>query len=203
MANPSKDHLKALDIIWAYLLNTKDYGLEYNFQSTPLNLVGYSDADCGGDSISRRSTTGIIFLLGTNKDKPIALNWLSKLQKTVALSSCEAEYMALKEAVKENLYLNNLIKELPYYIRDLFDKEIKTIYTDSQSAIELAKNPLYHARTKHVDIRYHFVREKVLSNEIILKYHPTQSLLADGLTKPISNPKWLEFIQGLGLKQIA
>ena len=203
MANPSKDHLKALDIIWAYLLNTKDYGLEYNFQSTPLNLVGYSDADCGGDSISRRSTTGIIFLLGTNKDKPIALNWLSKLQKTVALSSCEAEYMALKEAVKENLYLNNLIKELPYYIRDLFDKEIKTIYTDSQSAIELAKNPLYHARTKHVDIRYHFVREKVLSDEIILKYHPTQSLLADGLTKPISNPKWLEFIQGLGLKQIA
>ena len=197
MSNPSIDHFKALNIIWAYLLNTKDYGLEYKFQSTPLNLIGYSDADWGGDPISRKSTSGLVYLIG-NEENYIAINWLSKLQKTVALSSCEAEYMALKEAIKENLFINNLINELPSYIGNLFNNK-KDIYTDSQSAIELAKNPIYHAKTKHVDIRYHFIREKVENGDIILKYHPTYSLLADGLTKPISNPKWLEFIQGLGL----
>ena len=83
-------------------------------------------------------------------------------------------------------------------MKELFDNT-KDIYTDSLSAIELAKNPLYHARTKHVDIRYHFIREKVNSKEINLVYCPTNQLLADGLTKAITISQWTEFIIGLGL----
>jgi hypothetical protein len=101
----------------------------------------------------------------------IAISWLSKLQKVVAISSAEAEYIALKEATKESLYLQNFINELFSYNSlkeyNVFSK-VNTIKTDSLSAIELAKNPIYHARTKHVDITYHFVRENLLSNNIDL-----------------------------------
>ena len=109
--------------------------------------------------------------------------------------------MALKEAIKENLYLNSLINKLPSYITSSL-KGRKVIYIDSQSSIDLAKNPIYHSRTKHVDIRYHFVRDSFLSGKIQLIHHPTISLIADGLTKIIVNPKWHEFVKALGLKSL-
>jgi hypothetical protein len=193
MSNPSKDHFRALDIIWGYLVNTKDYTLNYSYnQLHNYRLIGYSDADWGGDLVTRKSTTGYIFLINNSP-----ISWYSKLQKTPAISSCEAEYMAYKEAIKENIFINNILKELPSFIRDIFINT-KVLYTDSQSAIELSKNPLYHARTKHIDITYHFTRNKIINNEIELKYCSTNILLADGLTKAISNPKWSDFIKGLG-----
>ena len=88
------------------------------------------------------------------------LSWNSKLQKTVALSSCEAEYMALKEAIKEQHYIEAILKEISA-IFSPSSIECLNIYTDSNLAIDLAKNPVYYARTKHVDIRYHFVRESI------------------------------------------
>ena len=99
--------------------------------------------------------------------------------------------MAYKEAVKESLYLNLFIKEISSIIPIFNNTNI--IKTDSQSAIELAKNPIYHARTKHVDIRYYFVREKVENKEIELSYQPTATLLADSLTKPVSIQKIKDF----------
>ena len=203
MSNPHKDHFRALDKVWSYLIRTKDYSLNLDQSSTiannKINLISYVDADWGGDPVSRKSTTGFINLLGASTNSTnFPISWNSKLQKTVALSSCEAEYMAYKEAFKENMYINSLIKELSLFMKELFDNT-KDIYTDSLSAIELAKNPLYHARTKHVDIRYHFIREKVNSKEINLVYCPTNQLLADGLTKAITISQWTEFIIGLGL----
>ena len=214
MSNPSLEHLKYLDYIFSYLVKTKDLGLDLTLESSQsannstLSLVGVSDADWGGDIDSRRSTIGNIFLLeSTSKDKKsVAISWISKLQKTVAISSAEAEYMSLKEATKESLYLQNIIKELFIHssIKDYnrFSNKLNTIKTDSLSAIELAKNPVYYARTKHVDITYYFVRENLLSNNIDLVYENTSTILADNLTKATSNPKFKEFTSKINLVEL-
>ena len=142
--------------------------------------------------MTRRSTTGYISLF---RGGPIA--WQSKLQKTVALSSCEAEYMALREAIKEQLYLSNVGRELP-----MFESYIRghEVYTDSQTAINLALNPRHHQRTKHVDILYHFIRERVQSNDVELIYIGTKNQLADYLTKAMASTNWQEYISKIGLK---
>jgi hypothetical protein len=142
--------------------------------------------------MTRRSTTGYISLF---RGGPIA--WQSRLQKTVALSSCEAEYMALREAIKEQLFLSNLGRELP-----MFEKCIRghQVYTDSQTAINLALNPRHHQRTKHVDILYHFIRERVQSNDVELIHIGTKNQLADYLTKAMASTKWSEYLSKIGLK---
>jgi len=190
MSNPSLQHFKLLKKVWYYLEKTSDLGLLYH--SDPSTLLGYTDADWGGDIATRRSTTGYIFLF---RGSPIS--WQSKLQKTVALSSCEAEYMALKEAIKEQQYIKAILDEigLPIII------ESTTLYTDSNSAAELAKNPVYHARTKHIDIQYHYIRECIQTNLTKLNWIATEYQLADSLTKAISSDKWLKFIDGIGLSK--
>ena len=114
--------------------------------------------------------------------------------------------MALKEATKESLYLNNFIKDL---FNNNSIKEFSSIFnrtniikTDSLSAIELAKNPVFHARTKHVDITYYFVRENLLDNKINLVYENTSTILADNLTKPTSYPKFKDFINRISLVKL-
>jgi hypothetical protein len=107
MLNPDKTHFKALDQIWKYLNKYPKLGLYYNCNNPINTLKGYSDADWAGDISSRKSTLGYIFLYNNN-----LISWNSTLQKTVALSSCEAEYMALKEATKENIYLTSVITYL-------------------------------------------------------------------------------------------
>jgi len=208
MANPSLEHYNYLDNIFSYLVKTKNLGLDLTLESKqssrdPINLVGVSDSDWGGDLDSRKSTIGNIFLLETSNKKSIAISWISKLQKVVAISSAEAEYMSLKEATKESLYLQNIIKELFINNNSLKDylifSKLNTIKTDSLSAIELAKNPVYHARTKHVDITYHFVRENLLNNNIDLVYENTSTILADNLTKATSNTKFQDFTSRLNL----
>jgi hypothetical protein len=119
----------------------------------------------------------------------------------VALSSCEAEYMALKEAIKEQQYIRAILSELDPIFKGSILPECTTVYTDSKSAMELAKNPVYRARSKHIDIQYHYVREKVQNNATKLIWTPTDEQLADGLTKAISNEKWLKFLNGIGLKR--
>ena len=231
MSNPTIEHYNYLNNVFSYLLKTKDLGLDLTLESieqsannnynnnyynknnntrdisNSINLLGISDADWGGDLDSRKSTTGNIFILSNNKDNysnnsNIAISWISKLQKTVAISSAEAEYMSLKEATKESLYLQNFIQEL-FNNKALKDfnlfNNLNIIKTDSLSAIELAKNPIYHARTKHVDITYHFVRENLLSNKINLVYENTSTILADNLTKATSIPKFKDFISRINL----
>jgi len=155
------------------------------------------DADWGGDIGTRRSTTGYIFLFNG-----MPISWNSKLQRTIALSSCEAEYMAIKEAIKEQQYINSILSELRPIYKDKFAIECLNIYIDSNSAIELAKNPVYHARTKYIDIQYHYIRECLQKGVSKLIWVPTEGQLADGLTKAISNDKWTRFIEGIGLKRL-
>jgi hypothetical protein len=191
MANPGPEHFIALEKLWKYLANHPKLGLTYH--SEP-ELKGYCDSDWGGDIGTRRSTTGYIYLF---RGSP--LSWNSRLQKTVALSSCEAEYMALKEAVKEQQYITAISKSIPFFTA-LQGQE--TLYTDSQSAIQLAKNPGHHYRTKHIDIQYHYVRQQVQEGKIHLMHIQTSEQLADYLTKAVPAPKWSGFIDAIGLRSL-
>ena len=152
-------------------------------------LIGFADANWAGDLDTRRSTTGYVFFLNGG-----TISWNSKRQPTVATSSTEAEYMSLYSATQEAVWLRNLIKDLEYKT-----DTATTIFQDNQGCIALAKNPVYHSRTKHIDIKFHFLREKVASEVIALEYKPTEEMIADGLTKALPRDKHAKFIMGLGM----
>nr|BAP68993.1 RxLR effector candidate protein [Hyaloperonospora arabidopsidis Emoy2] len=127
------------------------------------------------------------------------ISWKSQKQRTVALSSTEAEYMALSEATKEAVWLKVFLGELGEMTSD----EAIKMFEDNQGSIALAKNPEFHKRTKHIDIRYHFVREKVESGEVILEYCSTQDMLADMMTKPIAAVQFESLRDRLGIQGAA
>jgi hypothetical protein len=191
MSNPNKLHYQALNQIWKYLNYTPTLGITYSGQSEPY-ILGYCDSDWGGDVIGRKSTSAYYFFFGRSP-----ISWASQLQKTVALSSCEAEYMALKEAIKEYLYLISVIKQL-----NIENKEKFYLFTDSLSAIGLANNPEHHAKTKHIDIQYHFIREHVTNDTIQLSHISTKEQLADVLTKALSGPTFKYLVRQMNLLPI-
>ena len=139
--------------------------------------MGYCDADWGQDPIDRKSISGYIFQINN-----VAISWSSKKQPTVALSSMEAEYMALTHAAKELLWLKKLIAEIN---EDSAPNAI-TIFSDNQSAIAYAHDDQFHARSKHIDIRYHFIREAIQRNDIKLLYVESKENRADIMTKPLA-----------------
>ncbi|KAG4034616.1 hypothetical protein PC123_g28714 [Phytophthora cactorum] len=157
-ADPCPTHWQALKRVFRYIQGTKTHGIEFQ-GSCEDGLQGYSDADWAGDIESRRSTSGYAFMMNGG-----CISWRSKKQRTVALSSTEAEYMALSEATQEAVWLKVFLCELGEMAND----EAVKIYEDNQGSIALAKNPEFHKRTKHIDIRYHFVREKVEDGQVVL-----------------------------------
>src|SRR5271163_474887 len=186
-------HIQAVKRILQYLKGTKGYKLHFGGQLGGQKLVGYCDANWGNEINSRKSTSGYLFYLGGG-----VISWSSKRQPTVALSSTEAEYMALTHATKEAMWLRSLLKELEFGEEEYITAT--TIYEDNQSSIALAKNPVHHARTKHIDIQHHFIREKVDSKEIELIYLPTDDMHADTLTKPLPFPKFAKFRHAMGIR---
>ncbi len=156
-------------------------------------LTAYADADWAGDSQDRKSTTGYLFRLGE-----IPITWNSKKQTTVALSSTEAEYMALTEGTKEAIWLRRLLQE----IQVLQDTTPTMIFGDNQGSLKLAHNLVFHSRTKHVDVRHHFIREKVESGQVTLDYISTRDQLADILTKPLGKITFERLRAQLGLEWI-
>ncbi|KAK9200145.1 hypothetical protein WN944_015341 [Citrus x changshan-huyou] len=177
MHNPGKGHWQAVKWILRYIQKTVDVGLLFERDDTlGQGVIGYVDSDYAGDLDKRRSTTGYVF---TFAGGPIS--WKSTLQSTVALSTTEAEYMAITEAVKEAIWLQGLLENLG------LAQEHINVYCDSQSAIHLTKNQVYHARTKHIDVRFHFVREIVNEGKILLQKIKTVENAADMLTKEPGN----------------
>ncbi|RVE41856.1 hypothetical protein evm_013500 [Chilo suppressalis] len=152
------EHWIAAKRVLRYLMGTKDLALFYRRGNQNEFVLGYADADHAGD-FDRRSNSGWVFL-----SQGGAISWESKKQRTVAISSAEAEYVALSEAAKEAIFIRRFIAEL----RDGPNPAI-SIFTDSQSAMAIAKNPVHHQRTKHVDVRYHFVREAIENGDIHLR----------------------------------
>jgi Reverse transcriptase (RNA-dependent DNA polymerase)/Integrase core domain/GAG-pre-integrase domain len=189
---PGVQHMTAVKRILRYLKGTAHYGLVYSPCTEDHDyLEGYSDANWGS-SEDRRSTGGFVFFLGS-----AAISWSSKKQPTVALSSTEAEYMAITQATKESIWLQRLINEISYPI----DK-ITLLHADNQGCIALAKNPQFHARSKHIDIQHHFIREKVESEEIDLVFCRTEDMIADIMTKALGGQKHWRFTSLMGISEI-
>jgi hypothetical protein len=179
LKNPSSMHLAAAKRVLRYFQDTLRMGITY--RPPPTHLSGFSDADWAGDINTRRSKTGYVIMLNNG-----AIAWRSQLQATVALSTMEAEYMAIAEATKELMWLRQFLKELGHKEES---ETTTTLQTDNQGAIALAKNPVHHSRAKHIDIRYHFIRDAVSDSIIWLQYVPTADMTADSLTKALGRQK--------------
>ena len=156
MTNPGQAHWNAVKWILRYLKGTSRSCL--CFGSGDPVLQGYTDADYNGDADSRKFTSGYLMTYAGG-----AVSWQSRLQKCVSLSTTDAEYIAAVEAAKEVLWMKNFLQELG------MKQENYNLFCDSQSAIHLAKNPSFHSRTKHIDVRYHWIREAVSSKLLKLE----------------------------------
>lgn len=171
----NEDHWKAAKRILRYLKGTIYKGLK--FKKTKQNVEGFADADWGNCKIDRKSYTGFVFKFGGS-----AISWEAKKQRTVALSSVEAEYMALSEAAREATCIRNFFKEIGMSMA-------LTISCDNQGALQLAENPVHHSRTKHIDIRHHYIRQALKDGSFKIKYLPTEEMPADVLTKALTKEK--------------
>lgn len=189
-SNFGNAHWNAVKRIMRYLKGTIGLKLKFEYGASD-EICGYSDADWASDVDKRRSCTGFLFTLSGG-----AITWMSKRQATVALSTTEAEYMALSATTQEALWLKQLYTELN-------NEEVKPIliYCDNQGAIKLAEMDCYRARSKHIDIRHHFVREKIENSIIELKYIPTNEMAADSLTKAVPKEKVQFCSAKMGLKE--
>ena len=176
MVNPGKDHWEAVKWIFRYLRGSSKLCLTFG-DSKPI-LEGYVDADWAGDLDGRKSTSGYLFTFVGG-----AVSWQSRLQKCVALSTTEAEYIAANEAGKEMLWLKRFLQELG------LKKDGYVVNCDSQSAIDLSKNSMYHSRSKHIEVRYHWLRLVVEQQSFELEKIHTDENPADMLTKVVSREK--------------
>ncbi|UYV64139.1 hypothetical protein LAZ67_2006688, partial [Cordylochernes scorpioides] len=171
--DPRRQHWNAAKRVLRYLKGT--LCLKITYEKTNETLYGYVDADWGGNLADRKSQTGLVFFLAGG---PIA--WETKKQQTVALSSTEFEYIALCEAGKEAVYLRALLDKMGF--GELLN-EPTVLKTDNQGAQQLSRNPVYHARTKHIDIKWHYIRSICSDGLIEVVHTPTQENVADILTK--------------------
>jgi transposase InsO family protein len=182
-------HMRAAKRVLRYLKGTIDLNLEYKVHKSEFDICAYVDADWGGNVKDRKSFSGYYFKVGGNP-----ISWECKKQTCVALSSTEAEYIALSEACKEATYLQSLLASLlgeP-------PKPAK-LYVDNQSAVKLAINPVGHRRSKHIDIRFHFVRDCVQMCKVELEYVSTVDNIADIFTKPLGRIKFEKCASNLGI----
>lgn len=186
----SEEHWKCAKRVLRYLKGTKKCGLTFVKSDIP-ELEGFVDADWAGDMVDRRSYTGFCF-----KFSGSVVSWESRKQGSVALSSTEAEYVALSEAAREAIYLRNLFDEF------IGNAMCITLFNDNQSAQKLCNNPAFHKRAKHIDIRHHFVREAVSNNFVNVKYLRTDDMPADILTKSLSFVKHNKFSIELGITNV-
>lgn len=191
-SNPARVHLDQAFHCLRYLHGTKDYGLQFNGnseESMSSLILGYTDSDWAGDFDTRRSTSGYVFLMCG-----AAVSWSSKLQASPALSSTEAEYMACTRAAQEAIWLRQLLDQLGFS-----QTRPTRLLGDNLSSHALAKNPSDHPRTKHIQLRYHFIRFAIDKGHVELEYIPTAQMAADGLTKGLSGDKHMAFVGMLGM----
>lgn len=188
--NHDPSHWRSVKRIFSYLIGTKDLGIMYRSDGDGANLTGFCDADYAGDLETRRSTTGYAFSFANG-----LVTWSSQRQKLVTLSTTEAEYVAAAAAAREIVWLRKLLRDLGV------DCEQGTVlHVDNQSAIRLTKNPVMHQRTKHIDVRHHFIREKIESKEISVVFVPTDTQKADLFTKAMPRARFWKLIEMLNLK---
>ena len=185
MQTPTKMHMTIALGVLRYLKHTPHYDLRFVKTGENLQLFGYSDSDYASDPLDRKSVSGYCFKL--NKHSAL-ISWRSGKQPLVAASSCESEYIALFEATKEALNLRQLFSELT-----IKPPQTVKLYADNQGAISLSHHPSIHKRTKHINVRYHAVRDYVANNSIYITYIPSKDNTADMFTKPLAGVKLNHF----------
>ena len=193
MESPTEEHLAAVKRILRYIAGSIRLGCRYGRSTGAPRLVGYSDSDLGGDVDSRKSTSGTLFFLGSSP-----VTWQSQKQKIVALSSCESEYVAAATAACQGIWLARLLAEFGYG-----EAERVALKVDNKSAISLAKNPVFHERSKHIELKYHFIRDCVETKKIELEFVPTEHQLADMLTKPLGRVHLAELRSSIGMVEVS
>ncbi|GAB2285911.1 hypothetical protein Dimus_039730 [Dionaea muscipula] len=179
MSNPGCEHWTALKWLLRYLNSSVNIGLQFGKWTDSFDLVAYVDSDFAGDRDCRKSTTSYYVTLAGN-----CISWKSQLQPLVALSSTEAEYIAMTDVFKEAIWLQGLLTEIKMLNGPC------NVFSDSQSALHLCKNPVHHERTKHVDVKYHFVRDTVAAGTLKIQKIPTEDNPADMGTKVVSVNKF-------------
>ena len=192
-SNPTSAHLQAVKRVLRYLRGTADRRITYTgtgVMSSQPELVGYCDADWGGGP-GCRSITGYAFLMAGG-----VISWQSKKQRTVALSTVEAEYMATTQATKEAIWWRSFFAGVGH---DMSRPTV--IHSDSQGSIALAHNPEHHARTKHIDIQHHFIRQHVADKTIALHFVGTEGMIADIFTKALDRVEYERGAGRLGLSE--
>ncbi|KAI5344250.1 hypothetical protein L3X38_012127 [Prunus dulcis] len=191
MNNPTEVHYFLVKRILRYVQGTLEYGI--SFTKGPWQLNAYSDANWAGDINTRRSTTGCVVFLGCNP-----ISWQSKKQGSVSRSSTEAECKALANTTADLSWIRQVLLDLKMFLPDA-----PIMYCDNLSALALSSNPIYHSRIKHLDIDFHFVREKVQRNDLIVQYIPTEEQIADVFTKGLHSPIFLQHCLHLRLRSLA
>ncbi|WJX83409.1 hypothetical protein P8452_66072 [Trifolium repens] len=186
-AEPKMSHLTQVKRILKYVNGTSDYGIMYS-HGEDSRLTGYCDADWAGSADDRKSTSGGCFFLGNN-----LISWFSKKQNCVALSTAEAEYIATGSSCSQLLWMKQMLSE--YNV----EQDVLTLYCDNMSAINISKNPIQHSRTKHIDIRHHFIRDLVEDKVVTLEHVATDNQLADIFTKALDANKFETLRGKLGI----
>lgn len=176
---PTKRHWEMVKRILRYLKGTAELGIVYRNGLDPGVLTAYSDADYAGDTKTRRSTSGFCC-----KYMGGPVSWSSRRQKSVALSTTEAEYIAASEAAKDVVWLTRLFNEISTLTA------VPVLLIDNMSAVKLVQNPVFHRKSKHIDVRYHFVREKHEEGRLMVSHICGEDQLADVLTKPLAKDRF-------------
>ena len=187
IVNPGLEHLQAMKHLFRFLNGTRDYKLIFDGTCPNWEFMGYVDADWASDPNTRRSVTGFVFFAGGTP-----ISWASKKQKTISLSSTEAEYIAASTSTCEIIWLRRLFDQLGFPI-----KSPTRYLIDNTSCISLIHNPSNSIQSKHIDVRYHFIREQYENGIIEVEYIPTEEQLADIFTKPLPSFSFQRFVPRL------
>ena len=186
-SSPRTSHRQAVKRIFRYLRLTPEFGLWY-FASSSLSLCGFSDADFAGCRVERKSTSGTAHFLGTS-----LVCWSSRKQSSVAQSTTEAEYVAAASCCSQLLWMIATLRDFGLNLTRV------PLMCDSTSAISVAKNPVLHSKTKHIDVCYHFLRDHYEKGDIDLRHIDTYLQLADIFTKPLDQSTFARLRGELGV----
>jgi hypothetical protein len=189
-SNGNEELWKALKRILRYLKGTLDFKLIYE-ANKEIPLVGYTDADWAGDHSDRKSTSGFIMQV-----YGCTVSWCSNKQQCVSLSSAEAEYIALSKGIAEGCWIKSLLNEIGLQCKQILMLE------DNQSAICVSKNPEHHKRLKHIDLRYHYIRDNVRKGVVDVTYIPSREQLGDICTKGLNKNIYLKLCTAIGLRSV-
>jgi hypothetical protein len=188
MENPKEIHLLAAKRIFRYLQGTADFGLLYK-KGEHSDLMGFTDSDYAGDQDDRKSTSGYVFMLGTG-----AVSWSSKKQPIVTLSTTEAEFVAAASCACQAIWLRRILEEIQFK-----QQGATSIYCDNSSTIKLSRNLVLHGRSKHIDVKYHFLRDLAKDEVINLIFCRSEDQVADIFTKPLKTPLFHKLKELLGV----